>query len=173
MWQCEHIPRLSGTTPRRIYSLIPIAVLIASTTVVAVLSASSSSSGDLRSAYRPLPRAILVNGQLTFSRLDDSQLARVRISPEEAVRIVKDDNGTKEPWRVVFESLGGYVNDLQIIHDWVGTTSFVPKPVPTYIVRITGVPIYSLGPGPDAVNHYWNVILNAVTGRVIESFSYD
>ncbi len=108
-----------------------------------------------------------------FSRLDNSQLARVRISPQEAVRIVKDDNGAKEPWRVVFESLGGYVNDLQIIHDWVGTKAFVPRPVPTYIVRITGVPIYSLGPGPMAVNHYWNVILNAITGHIIGSFSYD
>ncbi|MGC2169207.1 MAG: hypothetical protein WA580_08910 [Acidimicrobiales bacterium] len=108
-----------------------------------------------------------------FSRLDNSQLARVRISPQEAVHIVKDDNGAKEPWRVVFESLGGYVNDLQIIHDWVGTNSFVPRPVPTYSVRITGVPIYSLGPGPMAVNYYWNVILNAITGHIIGSFSYD
>jgi hypothetical protein len=115
---------------------------------------------------------MIVNGQLMFARLDRAQITRVRISPEEAERIVKDDYGTKEPWRVVFESLGGYVNDQQIIHDWVGTKSLIPKPMPAYIVRITGVPIPSLGLG-GATNHYWNVIVNALTGRVIESFSYD
>jgi hypothetical protein len=152
------------------------AVLVASTATVAIVSATSSSGwqGDLRNAYRPLPKALRVNGQLMFTRLDSSEIARVRLSPEEAVQIVKDDDGAKEPWRVVFESLGGYVNDLEIIHDWVGTKSLIPKPLPAYIVRITGVPIYSLGPNPiPAVNHYWNVIVNAITGHVIGSFTYD
>ena len=162
------------TVRRRILWLAPISFLVVSTAVTAVLSASSStvSFGAYRNAYQPLPHGMIVNGQLMFGRLDDSQLTRVRISPGEAARIVRDDYGTKEPWRVVFESLGGYVNDQQIIHDWVGTESLIPKPMPAYIVRITGVPISSLGLG-GAINHYWNVIVNAMTGRVIGSFSYD
>jgi hypothetical protein len=77
-----------------------------------------------------------------------------------------------ERWRVVFESLGGYVNNNEIIHDWIGTKSLVPKALPAYIVRITGPPIVALGPS-SVVNHYWNVIVNAITGRIVSSFTYD
>lgn len=155
-------------------SLIPIGTLIIATTVAAVVSSTSSSgpSDSYQNAYRALPKDMLVFGQLMFTRLSQSQIEQVRVSPKEAARIARDYYGIKEPWRVVFESLGGYVNDAQIIHDWVGTRSLIPKALPAYVVRVTGVPIESLGLG-GAVNHYWNVIVNAMTGHVVSSFTYD
>lgn len=148
--------------------------LIVAIVVAALLGATTSSgpSASYRNAYRPLPKNMLVMGQLMFTRLSESQIGQVRVDPHDAAQIARDYFGTHEPWRVVFESLGGYVNDLQIIHDWVGTSSLVPKPLPAYLVRITGVPINSLGPG-DAVNHFWNVIVNAKTGHVVSSFTYN
>ena len=143
-------------------------------TAVTVLGVSTSNgpSALYSGAYKPLPKDMLVFGEITFTRLPASQLSRVHVTPSNAARIAKVEYGSMEPWRVVFESLGGYVNNTEIIHDWIGTKSFVPKPVPAYIVRIAGVPIASLGPG-GAVDHYWNVTVNAITGTVMGSFTYD
>ena len=171
---CDPSSRVTGTTRRNILSLVPIAVLAVASVMAALLSATSSSgpSGVYRDAFRALPRGMAAFGQLQFTRLSDSQLSQVRITPTAAARIVTDQFGTMEPWRVVFESLGGYVNDEQIIHDWVGTTSLIPKAVPSYIVRITGGTMSPLAPG-NTPNRYLNVIVNATTGRVVGSFTYD
>jgi hypothetical protein len=148
--------------------------LIGLLTVVIVLSVwtSGGPSALYGDAFKPLPKNMRVFGEITFTRLPDSQLSRVQVTPSDAARIVKANYGSMERWRVVFESLGGYVNNNEIIHDWIGTKSLVPKALPAYIVRITGPPIVALGPS-SVVNHYWNVIVNAITGRIVSSFTYD
>jgi hypothetical protein len=133
---------------------------------------SSGPSALYGDAFKPLAKNTLVFGEISFTRLPDSQLSRVQVAPSDAARIVKANYGSVERWRVVFESLGGYVNNTEIIHDWIGTKSLVPKAQPAYVVRITGPPIVSLGPG-GTVNHYWNVVVNAITGRIIVGFTYD
>ena len=73
---------------------------------------------------------------------------------------------------MVFESLGGYVDANQIVHDWVGTRSWIPPVRPAYFVRLAGVNIPSLGPRIGA-NHHVDVIVNAVTGRIICAVSFN
>ncbi len=126
-----------------------------------------------RGVFRPPPRSLLASGELRFTRLPPSQLARVRVTPAHADLIATGFCGGGR-WRVVFESLGGYVDDNRIIHDWVGTRSFVPQPLPAFLVRITGGSIPSLGPVPGiSADHYWNVVVDAVTGRVVTALAYD
>jgi hypothetical protein len=70
-------------------------------------------------------------------------------------------------------SLGGYVNKLDIVHDWIGTKSKWPKRVATYMVTVRGLIIPSDGPSQQiAVNHEEIFNLNATTGKVKSSFSY-
>jgi hypothetical protein len=47
------------------------------------------------------------------------------------------------------------------------------RALPTYLVQITGPPIESLGPTGGAANHFWNVIVNAITERAMSGFTYD
>jgi hypothetical protein len=68
-------------------------------------------------------------------------------------------------------SLGRFINDQEIITDWIGTKSFIPKAIPAYVVTISGLHIESLGPG-GAVNHEYDVVVNASNGDVIKEFSY-
>lgn len=149
--------------------------LIAVISVVVAPSRANSTftSNIYLDAFRPVPKSLLINGEMMFTRLDEAQLSRVRISPAGARRIVTDQYGTLQRSRVTYESLGGFVNTTEIIHDWVGTKSFVPKARPAYIVRISGQHIESLGPAEGVVNHYWNVIVNAINGRIIGSFTFD
>lgn len=75
---------------------------------------------------------------------------------------------------MTFESLGGYIDANSIVPDWVGSKSWIPKALPAYIVRISGVQIASLGPRGGAVkNRSWNVIVNATDGRVVSAITYD
>jgi len=70
-------------------------------------------------------------------------------------------------------SLGGYVNKLDIVHDWIGTKSKWPKRVATYMVTVRGLIIPSDGPSQvSVVNHEEIYIVNATTGKVKSSFSY-
>ena len=161
---------------RNAITLIQVGALVGAATVAIVLSVGTSSgpSAPYRDAFRPLSKNMLVYGEITFTRLSDSQLSLVRVTPSGAARIARADYNSLERWRVVFESLGGYVDKNEIIHNWIGTKSFVPKALPAYLVRITGPPIVSLGPrGGTTPNHQWNVIVNANIGRVISSFTYD
>ena len=110
--------------------------------------------------------------RIRFSRLSDAQLSKVRITPAAAAHVASSQYGQGRRSRVVFESLGGYVDDNAIIHDWVGTKSFIPKALPAYIVRIGGDDIDSLGP-TKVVNHFWDVIVNAATGKIVSATTYD
>lgn len=88
--------------------------------------------------YR-VPHAGWLNDDgILFTRLSDAQLSNVQVSPREAVHEAIEGYELSGRPRVVFESLGGYVDRSEIIQDWVGTTSWVPKAVPAYFLRIHG-----------------------------------
>ncbi len=109
---------------------------------------------------------------MRFGRLDNSQLSSVTTGPRAAARTALTHFGSGRHARVVFESLGGYINANRIVRDWVGTSSWIPPALPAYFVRIAGVDVASLGPG-GGVTHHWNVIVNARTDRVVSATSFD
>jgi hypothetical protein len=139
-------------------------------TLAAALESASTSVLAIGS-FKPLPKGALAQGEILFTRLRSSQLANVRTNQAVAVRIAEASFGDGSGSRVVLVSLGGYVDKNDVVHDWVGTTTHVPRAVPSYIVRIFEPSSVALGPSRN--NHYWNVIVNADTGRVISAFSYD
>jgi hypothetical protein len=131
---------------------------------------------ELRDAFKVPAKSLLVNCEIRFSRLSDSQLSKVRITPDEAAHVTLSQYGQGRRSRVVFESLGGYVDDNAIVPDWVGTKSWIPRALPAYLVRIGGDHIDSLGPTPGSLrvaNHFWNVIVNAATGKIVSATTYD
>jgi hypothetical protein len=113
---------------------------------------------------------MLTMGEILFSRLRAPQLATVRTTPSDAVRIAEASYGEGSDSRVVLVSLGGYVDKNEIVHDWIGTKSFVPRALPSYIVRIFEPHPVTLDPSN---NHYWNVVVNAMNGRIVVAFTYD
>jgi hypothetical protein len=143
------------------------------TSAAAFESASKSTSaiGRYGENYEPLPSRMLFQGEILFTRLPASRLAEVRTTPFDAVHIAEAGVAPAvHGSRVVLVSLGGYVNKNQIVHDWIGTKSLIPRAVPSYLVRIFEP--YAVGLGPST-NHYWNVVVNAQTGKIISAFTYD
>jgi hypothetical protein len=150
-----------------------VGALFALTLAAAVESASNSNSAFYHygEGYKPLPRRMLFHGEILFMRLSASRLATVRITPLDAVRIAEVGFAPSvHGSRVVLVSLGGYVDKNQIVHDWIGTKSLIPKAVPSYLVRIFEPYVVTLEP---STNHYWNVVVNAQTGKVVSAFTYD
>jgi hypothetical protein len=139
-------------------------------TLAAALESASTSALDIGS-FKPLPKGALAQGEILFTRLRASQLATVGTNQSVAVRIAEASYGGGSGSRVVLVSLGGYVDKNDIVHDWIGTTTHVPRAIPSYIVRIFDPSHVLLGLSSN--NHYWNVIVNADSGRVIGAFSYD
>jgi hypothetical protein len=121
--------------------------------------------------FIPLPKTALVDGQIIFRPLTSAAKAAVRLTPRQAVNDLKSQFEMSSGSWVQSVSLGGYVNKMDIVHDWMGTKSKVPKPIPVYMVTVRGLHIASLGPG-GGVHHEEVFTLNAVTGRAISSFSY-
>ena len=149
---------------------------IALVVLVALLWPGSPPTPQARfeNAFRPVPKSLLFNGQMLFGRLDQRQLAHVRVTPTMARRIAVANSEAGPSSPVVYESLGGYVNKEQIVHDWVGTRTYIPPAQPAYIVRLSGQEILSSGPvGQTGFNRFLNVIVNAENGKVIMSFSLD
>jgi hypothetical protein len=150
-----------------------VGALLVLTSAAAVESAEKSTSavehyGD---DYKPLPEKMLFQGEILFTRLPASRLVAVRTTPSDAVRIAEAGIAPAvHGSRVVLVSLGGYVDKNQIVHDWIGTKSLIPRAVPSYLVRIFEP--YVVTPDPST-NHYWNVVVNARTGKIISAFSYD
>ena len=147
--------------------------ILVGTMAVATLAAALESAATSSLAighYEPLPKGMLLHGPILFTRLRASQLATVRLTPSLAARIAEASVGDDSHSRVVLDSLGGYVNKNQIIHDWVGTTTFVPRAVPSYIVRFFEPQLVTPTPSD---NHYWNVVVNAESGTIIVAFTYD
>ena len=142
------------------------------TSVAALQSASTSTPfyGRFGDDYKPLPRSMLTNREISFTRLRASQLTIVRTTPSEAVRVAEASYGDGRGTRVVLVSLGGYIDNNQVVHDWIGTKSLIPKATPSYVVRIFEPHVATVSPSK---NHYWNVIVNARNGRIISAFTYD
>lgn len=153
-------------------------IALASSVIVAIAESSSSCLDGKQylcpSSFKPAPKELLTDGQIEFNRLGVSNLSLVRITPARADRIANAEYGRTRGAKVVLESLGGYIDKDAIVHDWVGTRSWIPKAIPAYLVRISGLEIASLGPTPETVkNHSWNVIVNAINGKIITAITYD
>jgi hypothetical protein len=160
-------------TKRRAIPLILVGALVVVTLAAALGSAVSAPPAIERygNEFKPLPKKMLFDGEILFARLPASRLATVRTTPNEAIgiaesRVAPAVHGT----RVVLVSLGGYVDRNRIVHDWIGTKTLVPRAVPSYLVRIFEPYVVTLGP---STNHYWNVVVNAQSGKVISAFTYD
>lgn len=123
--------------------------------------------------FKPAPKNLLVDGEIGFKALGESNLSKVRITPEQARRIADAPYSHDHRSRIVFESLGGYIDKNDIVQDWVGTRSWIPTAVPAYIVRISGLEIQSDEPGPAVENHSENVVVNAVSGKIVADITYN
>ena len=153
--------------------------MVVATSIVVTIVATSRNCPATRQfacayVFKPAPTNLLANGEIEFKRLDASAVSMVRVTPEQARRTANAPYRSDPTSRVVFESLGGYIDKNDIVHDWVGTRSWIPKAVPAYLVRISGLDIASDGPGPlESFNHSVNVIVNAKTDTIIADFTYD
>jgi len=123
--------------------------------------------------FIPLPKKALVGGSISFTPLSSAALHAILLSPQMALNDLKNQFTMPIGSWVYSVSLGGYVNKLAIVHDWIGTKSKWPKRVATYMVTIRGLMIPSSGPSQvSAVNHEEIFIVNATTGKSKSSFSY-
>lgn len=165
--------------PRKIAVFgLGIVVVLATSTFVTIVETSRNCPASRQYVctyvFKPASKNLLVGGEIEFKRLGESDLSKVRITPEQARRIADAPYGRDHKSRVVFESLGGYIDKNDIVRNWVGTRSWIPKALPAYIVRIAGLEIPPLGPGPPVIhNRSENVIVNAETGTIIADFTYD
>ena len=138
------------------------------------LPGSNGEIAIVRQSYERPPKLLLADDEFRFTRLNGAQLSKVRVTPTEAILVAISMYGRDPRSRVTFVSLGGYVDASQIVPDWVGTTSWVPKALPAYIVRISGLQIVLDGPHGDvAKNRSENVIVNAIDGRIVSTMTYD
>jgi hypothetical protein len=137
---------------------------------LAVALESAATSAFPIGHYTPLSRSMLAGGEIRFTRLRASEIAVVRTTPTEAADIAKTSFGDGSDTRVVLISLGGYVDANDIIHDWSGTHTFIPRAVPSYLVRLYEPHLVTLDPSDD---RYWNVVIDAKDGKIIMAFSYD
>ncbi len=151
-------------------SMAVVLALVVVTVIAVTVSRPTTPSSRFTADYRPLPPGVLAGGDIMFTRLAASRLSAVRVTPADAVRIATSEFGGGHGSRVVLVSLGGYVDKSQIVRDWVGTRSFIPTPVPSYVVRIREPFVVTVEPSK---NHFWNVIVSATSGHVISAFSYD
>ena len=123
--------------------------------------------------FIPLPKRALTNGSISFTPLSSAALHAILLSPQMALNDLKNQFTMPTGSWVYSVSLGGYVNKLDIVHDWIGTKSKWPNRVATYMVTIRGLIIPSDGPSQvSAVNHEEIFIVNATNGKVKSSFSY-
>jgi hypothetical protein len=162
--------------PRATLTLATVIALATGAAVVyAVMNTSttiSAQDGPRRGAYREVPTSWLVQGEMRFTRLSDPQAARVKVSASTAEHVAEAGYARNAGTRVVFESLGGFVDANQIVRDWVGTRSWIPPVRPAYFVRLAGVKIPTMGP-QSGVSHHVDVIVSAITGREICAVSFD
>lgn len=92
---------------RRSILLIAIGTLIALTVAGLLLGRTKTAQDSLglskfyRDAYKPAPKSLLINGEMMFTRLNDSQLSRVHVTPSDAARIVEAQYSLVKSQRVV------------------------------------------------------------------------
>lgn len=164
------------TSRRSVVARTAVIVLVTGTTAAWTVPNTSAAarltSHPRLGAYRAIPPSWLAQCEMRFTRLGKTESARVRVSAAQAARTAAAQYALRPGVRVVFESLGGYVDANQIVHDWVGTRSWIPPVRPAYFVRLTGVSLPSLGPR-SGTTHHVDVIVSAVTGRMISAVSFD
>lgn len=150
--QAIFAPRIRSTNIRHVTISTLCIVLVVGAAVVTLSAknwfAESTPRSSLYLDHKAPSKRLLLGADIRFTRLDNAQLSRVRITPTAAANIAIAQYGLGGRSHVTFESLGGYVDTSEIIPDWVGTTPWVPKAVPAYLVRIHGVSRWSMGPSP-------------------------
>jgi hypothetical protein len=155
---------------------------VATISFIAVLFTAATAGGasshrDTRGlgvkTYIPLPKKALENWSISFTRLSSAASHEVKVSPQLALNDLTAHLTMPAGSWVHSISLGGYVNTLDIVHDWIGTKSKSPKRVAMYIITIRGLAIRSDGPSQvSVINHEELFIVSATTGKVKGSFSY-
>ncbi len=132
--------RLGDTNTRRV-TLTAVTALLVVGLLVVISERSAGGPPRLDGqvlTYRVPHERWLSDDGILFSRLSGSQLSRVKVSPREAALEALEGYDLSGRPHVVFESLGGYVDKSEIIRDWVGTKSWVPRAIPAYFLRIHG-----------------------------------
>ena len=123
--------------------------------------------------FIPLPNRSLIDGSISFTPLSSAALHAIPLSPQMALNDLKNQFTVPTGSWVYSVSLGGYVNKLDIVHDWIGTKSKWPKRVAMYMVTVRGLSIASSGPSQvGTYNHEEIFMVNATTGKILGSFSY-
>jgi hypothetical protein len=156
-----------------VVGIVALTVLVSSIIVAAVETSSTCVDGKqylCPNSFVPAPRLLLTDGEIEFNRLGTMNLSKVQITPARAARIAEGPYGQVRGSKVVLVSLGGFIDKNRIVHDWVGTNSWVPKAIPSYLVRIHSAQVVTVDP---STNHFWNVIVNAISGKIIIAFTYD
>lgn len=161
---------------RATFAIVAVIVLAAgSTTAYAVSTLTQDRSTRHHSGigtFRAVPRRWLVRDEMRFTPLSPAEMSRVTVTATTAVHVAEAGFALNKGVHVVFESLGGYVDSNQIVHDWVGTHSWIPPVTLAYFVRLAGVDIPALGRQLGA-DHHADVIVNAVSGREICATSFN
>ncbi len=148
----------------RIRVILSVSV-IALGTALAVTVARATSEPDTTSiaTYAPLPRAATTSIGVTFTRLTLTQLDRVRISETQALAVAKHWEAFSGKHPRISVHIGSFT-DAQV--------EPAVRKVPAYLVISDGVIVPNSGPVGGRPNHEHIEVINAVTGRAVEGFSY-
>lgn len=170
-------PRLLEVTRNWTVLVVAIATVLASTLIVVAqgpevqASTAMQSQGLMNAAYAPLRKAARNELDIRFVPLRNSQLTTVRVTEPEAVSMAEVGLDPMPSGSNVLVSLEGLSDNEEIVHDWIGTKSWIPKATPAYVITMSGLHVESLGPG-GAFNPEEIVVVNANSGDVVETVSY-
>jgi hypothetical protein len=149
---------------RRIgFAIISVAfALISMHAAEGIGSAFATGIGTL-SPYAPFPQSALTNIGASFSRPTNAQVFNARVSALHAYAVAMVRMDTRPGNAKVTERLGVFSDTMM-------------KPpiirIVCYAVIFDGVSVPSLGPTSGPPNHELVVIINAKSGRIVESFSH-
>jgi len=169
--------RLLDVTRNWFVFIVAIGTLLASTLIVVAqgpevqASVALQSQGLMNAFFTPLSKAARNELDIRFVPLRNSQFAPIRVTEPEAVSTAEVGLNPMPSGSNVLVSLGDLTDKEEIVHDWIGTKSWIPKAIPAYVITMSGLNIESLGPG-GAVNHEEIVVVNANSGDVVETVSY-
>jgi hypothetical protein len=156
---------------------VAIGTVLASTLIVvaegpeAHSSVASQSQSLMNAAYAPLSNSARSALDVRFVALRSSEFATVRVTAPDAVSTAEVGLDPMPSGTNVSVSLGGLTDKEEIVHDWIGTKSWIPKAIPAYVITMSGLHVQSLGPG-GAFNPEEIVVVNANSGNVVETVSY-
>lgn len=169
--------RLLDVTRNWFVIIVAIGTVLASTFIVVAqgpevrASVALQSLGLMNASFTPLRKAARNELDIRFVPLRNSQFATIQVTEPEAISTAEVGLNPMPSGSNVLVSLGGLTDKEEIVHDWIGTKSWIPKAIPAYVITMSGLHIESLGPG-GAVNHEEIVVVNADSGDVVETVSY-